>query len=86
MKKLRNNSGETIVETLAAVLIVALCFLMLAGAIVTSSKINKQAKEQITPFKVSSKSSSSANIKINGQSVDSKDYKLYESGGYYYYE
>lgn len=39
MKKLRNQSGETIAETLLALLISALALVMLAGAIGTASRV-----------------------------------------------
>ncbi len=39
-KKRFNKKGETIVETLYSTLIIALTFLMLAGAIVSAARIN----------------------------------------------
>ncbi len=40
IEKLRDRSGETIVETLVSMLIVVLAFMMLAGAIVASARVN----------------------------------------------
>ncbi len=42
-KKMRGKSGETLVETLAAVMIAAMGLLVLPGAIVAASRINAKA-------------------------------------------
>ncbi len=88
MKKLLNNKGESIIEVLVSLLIVALCILMLQGSIVTAAKINKQTKDDIESFvlddsnfvfnKVTiTRNESSSDIEVEG-------YKT--NGGYYYYE
>lgn len=56
MNKLLNKKGETIVETLAAILIVALCFVMLQNSIVTAAKINNSTENNQKSFVVSTKS------------------------------
>ena len=48
--KLRNNSGESIGETLVALLISALALLMLAGAISSASKIVTQNKTSMNTY------------------------------------
>lgn len=48
--KLKSQSGETLVETLFAMLIVVLSITMLAGAIVTAARINKSARDHHTSF------------------------------------
>ena len=47
LKKLRERSGETIVETLVSMLIVVMSFTMLAGAIVAAARVNAGAEKQI---------------------------------------
>ena len=42
--KLKERSGETIVETLVSMLITVLAFLMLAGAIVAAARVNATAE------------------------------------------
>ena len=84
-----NNKGETIVETLVAVLMISLSFIMLAGAIVTASKINKTAYDSIKTFSMdNSVEISDFKLTIDDIEVDVrkkvKEYK--SSGGYYYYE
>ncbi len=45
MKKLRQTKGETLTETLGSLLIIVPAMVMLAGAIVTASKVNMTTKE-----------------------------------------
>ena len=44
-RKLRGTAGETIAETLIAMLIVSLAFLMRSGGIVTAARLNRKAAE-----------------------------------------
>ena len=46
MKKLTKNTGETIAETLVAVLITTMALTILAGAIVTAARVNAREKNQ----------------------------------------
>lgn len=88
MKKLLNNKGESIIEVLVSLLIVALCILMLQGSIVTAAKINKKTQDDITPFYIDGSTSEFDNVTITrGTSSYSQCVKGYKtSGGYYYYE
>lgn len=52
MKKLKKTNGESVAETLVAVLLMSLAFLMLAGAVVTAARINDRAKQAEKPIKV----------------------------------
>ena len=45
MRKLENEKGETIIETLVALMIVVLAMLMLSGGIASAAKVNQQTKE-----------------------------------------
>lgn len=84
-QKLYSNSGETIVEALASVLIVAVCFLMLQNAIVTSANLNDTASIKNITFKESEKKEdTSCTVKVNDTIVTNM--KCYETGDYYYYE
>lgn len=49
-RKLRSQSGETLVETLFAMLIVVLSITMLAGAVVTAARVNKSSRDLHTSF------------------------------------
>ena len=48
MKKRRSKAGETLVETLASVLIAALAFALLSTAAVTAARINAAAREDVS--------------------------------------
>ena len=43
-RKICSTSGETIAETLVTMIVLSLAVLMLAGAVVTSAKVNKKAE------------------------------------------
>ena len=48
MKRKRDHRrGESLMETLAAMLIISLAMLMLAGAIVTAARVNRKAANNI---------------------------------------
>lgn len=95
MKKILNNHGESLIEVLVSLLIVALCILMLQGSIVTAAKINNKTKSHIEPFlKNGTKVGDELDITLtdnNGNIIDGISGKvsaeIYQSeGGYYYYE
>lgn len=92
MKLQRGNKGETIVETLVAILIVAVCFIMLETSIITATKLNISAENENAPFvKKDASVVSSCTITIDRGSATSNEgaelYKCYKtSTGYYYYE
>lgn len=86
-----NSKGETIVETLVAVLVTAVCFLMLQTSVVTAARINNTSKNQNEPFN----NQNSTQISGTGCSVKvsygtntkyANNVKCYQSGEYYYYE
>ena len=43
-KKLNSTRGETLIETLAAILVAALSVALLVGAVTVSGQINRQAQ------------------------------------------
>ena len=95
MKKILNNHGESLIEVLVSLLIVALCILMLQGSIVTAAKINNKTKSHIEPFKTDGNEvGNELEITLtdnNGNIIDGifgkVNTNIYQSeGGYYYYE
>lgn len=84
MKKILNNHGESLIEVLVSLLIVALCILMLQGSIVTAAKINKKNNEHIEPFVIAESEDTGKNVMIDGNDSGVKIYKT--KGGYYCYE
>ncbi len=81
-----NNKGETIVETLVAIVIISLSFIMLAGAIITASKINKSANENIQTFSKDGEVVTDFKLIIDGEDASNKVKEYQSSGGYFYYE
>lgn len=92
-KKINSTSGETIAETLVTMIILSLAVLMLAGAVVTSARVNKKAdntdtsfsteNEIVTPNNVTitdgSKAGTAAGISISVNFHETKNgYKYYE--------
>ena len=49
-KKLKSNAGESLAETIVAMMIVTLAMLILAGALVSAAKINKKTRNMDTSF------------------------------------
>ncbi len=90
IKKLKKNKGETIAETLVAIIIVALSCTMLAEAIVSAAKVNSRVKNENEVLKVNETAGVSGKVSFKDSSNSEKanlDVTLYKSGnGYYYYE
>ncbi len=93
MKRLREKKGESIAETLVAVLIMAMSLTILAGAIVSAAKVNSKfdnsSEAVIGPVKTGS---GSIYVKDStGSTKASFTVEIYEAGNgtgneYYYYE
>ena len=47
LKRLKKNNGETLVETLVALMITALGLLMLPGAVVAAARVNAISEKQV---------------------------------------
>lgn len=87
MNKIFNKKGETIVETLVAILIVAICFLMLQTSVVASARINKTSSEENVPFNMNNPIITSCSITVNGNTVSTRyTCKVTSDGEYYYYD
>lgn len=50
MKKLKSQSGETLVESLCAILVITLVFVFLCGAIISAARSNKQVADSNQSF------------------------------------
>jgi len=82
-KRILENKGETLAETLVAMLIIVLSFTMLAGAITSVGHINSQKAKDTPQCLVVSNSNtivSSSKVTINGEKVDVV-FKCYEISG-----
>ena len=88
-RKLKSSAGETLVETLFALLVVVLAMTMLAGAIVSAARVNKGAENLNTAFVQESNVDevSSVKVQISGKTpIDVKAYKTRDDNQYCYYE
>ena len=90
-RKLKNNSGETLVETLFALLVVVLAMTMLAGSIVSAARVNKGAEDLNTAFQISNvQAVSGVKVTVDRQTgADSeilvKGYQTNDQNQYCYY-
>lgn len=89
MNKLRDNRGETLVESLVSILIAVLAFGILATSVVTAEKINAKTRNTNVMFQYD-KAEEIDGKKVELKSTDktktgSGKVSLYESNGYYYY-
>ena len=90
-RKLKNNSGETLVETLFALLVAVLAMTMLAGSIVSAARVNKGAEDLNTAFQISNvQAVSGVKVTVDRQTgADSeilvKGYQTNDQNQYCYY-
>lgn len=91
-KKLRSQRGDTLVETLAALLIVVLTMAFLATSIVTAARINAGVRETDTSLHYDGSAPVQGTLTITRQggtgtgSTVNKSVSVYETeGGYRYY-
>ncbi len=96
MKKLRTKiaakSGETLIETLAAIIIAVLVLLFLSTSIITATRINKTVEEADTSFNYpveSTDTAQSIDIVITDKNKlevgSTKAYQYTDDTGYYKY-
>ena len=88
MNKLRNNRGETLVESLVSILIAVLAFGILATSVVTAEKINAKTRNTDVMFRYdgATKQDQDKEIELKGAvESGSGTVSLYENNGYYYY-
>lgn len=89
MNKLRDNRGETLIESLASILIAVLAFAVLATSVVTAEKINartRKERKENEMFSYTDAEPSSGTVTLTGSGKHGTgNVTLYESKGYYYY-
>ena len=86
-KKLRSQRGDTLTETLAALLLVVLTMAFLATSLVTAARINAGVRQTDTALKYDDAVGEKKPLTITREnnSVE-KNVKVYETkGGYRYY-
>lgn len=87
MKKLKSRAGESVAETLVAVLMISLVFLFLAESIVTAARINNRVDQERNAFQQEKTDPVEYSVTIDGKPLKRGKALLYRTGnGYYYYE
>ena len=88
MKKLHNQNGESLVEVLVSILILALTFVFLTTAVITAAKINRKVQDTDTSFLYSTGAGSAGTIQFPGGNSATvtvfttvNGYQYYEAGG-----
>lgn len=84
MKLLHSKRGETLPETLVALLIVVLTFLFLTGAVVSAAKVNSALKNEAVAFQSDAEETKDISAAVAGVSVPVTLHKT--TNGYYYYD
>ncbi len=90
-KKLASKAGESITEALAAVLVLVLGFMIVAGAVSAAARVTEGIKnEKISSDLKNIKRTQETEITVSMSGMDdpvTASVDLYETnGGYYYYE
>ena len=88
MKKLKNQKGETLVETLVSLLIIVLVFVFLTGSAVAAAKINAKIRDTDVSVRYSdAQSAGSTRLRLSGRSgqTGSTSVEVYQENGYRYY-
>ena len=98
MKKLLRHSGETLIETLFSVAMIAVIFLFLTGAVTAAARVNNAIKNSDSEFRIPSSGNgtptptpAAAQAVItdsDGNVLLRDDIKVYpsETNEYYYYQ
>lgn len=86
-KKLRSQRGDTLAETLAALLLVVLTMAFLATSLVTAARINAGVRQTDTALKYDAADGKTKTLTITREDNSvTKNVKVYETkGGYRYY-
>ena len=84
MKKLRSHSGETLVESLAAILVLTMSMVILASGMSAAAKISSLISLEDTAFSRSGSESLSSEVKLGDYVIETRGFVT--ENGYYYYE
>ena len=95
MRRKRARAGESIGETLVAVLLLSIIFLMLTGAVTSAARLNASLRNEDAAFSAGTTPAGAGDWQVTVRmGVQSRSYHaaLFRSGGgddghaYYYYE
>ena len=92
MNRLKDNRGETLIESLVSLLILTMTFAFLAVASTTAARLNAKVRDTDVSFRYAEESTDNARIELQGSvSLDGiksglQTVTLYENNGYLYYD
>ena len=92
MNRLKDNRGETLIESLVSLLILTMTFAFLAVASTTAARLNAKVRDTDVSFRYAVKSTDNARVELQGSvSLDGiksglQTVTLYENNGYLYYD
>lgn len=92
MNRLKDNRGETLIESLVSLLILTMTFAFLAVASTTAARLNAKVRDTDVSFRYAEESTYNARVELQGSvSLDGiksglQTVKLYENNGYLYYD
>ena len=92
MNRLKDNRGETLIESLVSLLILTMTFAFLAVASTTAARLNAKVRDTDVSFRYAAESTDNARVELQGSvSLDGiksglQTVALYENNGYLYYD
>ena len=92
MNRLKDNRGETLIESLVSLLILTMSFAFLAVASTTAARLNAKVRDTDVSFRYAEESTDDARVELQGSvSLDGiksglQTVTLYENNGYLYYD
>ena len=92
MNRLKDNRGETLIESLVSLLILTMTFAFLAVASTTAARLNAKVRDTDVSFRYAAESTDNARVELQGSvSLDGiksglQTVTLYEYNGYLYYD
>ena len=92
MNRLKDNRGETLIESLVSLLILTMTFAFLAVASTTAARLNAKVRDTDVSFRYAAESIDNAMVELQGSvSLDGiksglQTVTLYENNGYLYYD
>ena len=92
MNRLKDNRGETLIESLVSLLILTMTFAFLAVASTTAARLNAKVRDTDVSFRYAEESTDDARVELQGSvSLDGiksglQTVTLYENNGYHYYD
>ena len=91
MNRLKDNRGETLIESLVSLLILTMTFAFLAVASTTAARLNAKVRDTDVSFRYEAESTDNARVELQGSVLDGiksglQTVTLYENNGYLYYD